>query len=56
MYEIHEVSRKNHEIYTIVMTGAEVDNWCKAKNENYGYTESAGGDKSYSCWAVKINY
>lgn len=53
-YEVHEISKKNHEVYIMTMTGNEISNWCKAKNENYGYVEGLGGDKSYSCWAVEI--
>lgn len=54
LYEVHEISKKNHEIYSLVMTGNEISEWCKMKNENYGYIEGLGGDKSYSCWAVLV--
>lgn len=53
-YEIHEVSKKNEKVYVSIMTGQEVADWCRAKNENYGYVEGLGGDKSYGCWAVEI--
>lgn len=54
LYEVHEVSRKGQEVYTVLMTGEEIRQWCKTKNEAYGYIEGCGGDKSYSCWAVQI--
>lgn len=53
LYEIHEVARGKHEVYSVLMTGAEVSKWCKTKNEFYGYIPGLGGDRSYSCWAVK---
>jgi len=53
-YEIHEISKKNHEVYLMTMTGQEISDWCRVKNENYGYVEGLGGDKSYSCWAAEI--
>lgn len=53
-FEVHESSRKINEVYYMTMTGAEMSNWCKAKNENNGYVEGLGGDKSYTCWAVEI--
>ena len=54
LYEIHEVSKKNHEVYSLMMTGSDITNWCKSKNELYGYVEGLGGDKNYTCWAVEI--
>ena len=56
LYEIHEINKKNHEVYHLMMTGEEVAAWCKSKNEAYGYIECLGGDRSYSCWAVAINH
>ena len=53
-YEVHEIGKMAHEVYTMVMTGKEISDWCKARNDNYGYIEGLGGDKSYSCWAVEI--
>ena len=53
-YEVHEVSKKNDEVYMMMATGNEISAWCKAKNENHGYVEGLGGDKNYSCWAVEI--
>ena len=52
LYEFHEISKKQHEIYSMIMTGDEVSAWCKMKNEVYGYIPGVGGDKSYTCWAV----
>ena len=53
LYEIHEVSKKTNEVYCVLMTGNEVAEWCKMKNEVYGYIDGIGGDRSYSCWAVE---
>ena len=54
LYEVHEVSKKGQEVYVLTMTGQQISDWCRAKNENYGYVEGVGGDKNYSCWAVEI--
>lgn len=56
LYEVHETTNRKDEKYHMVMTGEEMTKWCKMKNEAYGYIESCGGDKSYSCWAVVLNY
>ena len=56
LYEIHEINKKSHETYSVIMTGEEVAKWCKAKNESYGYIEGLGGDRSYGCWAFKVTY
>lgn len=56
LYEVHEVSRKSHEVYTMKATGQKISDWCRLKQENYGYIEGLGGDKSYSCWAVEMYY
>jgi hypothetical protein len=53
-FEVHEISKKSHEVYLMTRTGAEISSWCKAKNELYGYMEGLGGDKSYGCWAVEL--
>ena len=56
LYAIHEISKKKHEVYPMLMTGNEVSKWCKTKEETYGYIKGCGGDKSYSCWAVLLEY
>lgn len=56
LYEIHEASKKKEEVYHMMMTGDEISKWCNTKNEAYGYIDGVGGDKSYSCWAVVMNY
>ena len=56
LYEIHEVTKKSHESYTMIATGNEIRDWCKAKEEIYGYVPGLGGDRSYSCWAVLLTY
>ena len=56
LYEIHEVTKKSHESYTMLATGNEIRDWCKAKEEIYGYVPGLGGDRSYSCWAVLLTY
>ena len=56
LYEIHEISRKGQEIYRLLMTGKELNEYLKAKREMYGYIPGLGGDKSYDCWAVEVPY
>lgn len=56
LYEIHEISAKAHEVYSMIMTGDEVSEWCRRKNENHGYIKGLGGDRSYNCWAVLAIY
>lgn len=56
LYEFHEISNKGHEVYSLIMTGKEVQDWCKMKNEVYGYLPGVGGDRSYCCWAVFKGY
>ena len=52
LYEIHEVTRKSHEVYHFLASGDEISAYCKGKNEMNGYIEGLGGDRSYCCWAV----
>lgn len=52
LYHFIEMSKKGKEEYSLIMTGEEVSKWCKMKNENYGYIQGVGGDRSYSCVAV----
>lgn len=54
LYEIHEISRKGEEVYTLMMTGKELKEYLKGKRDMYGYIPSLGGDKSYDCWAVEL--
>lgn len=54
IYEIHEISRKGQEIYTLMMTGKELKQYLQNKREAYGYIPGVGGDKSYDCWAVEV--
>lgn len=56
LYEIHEISRTKHEIYHMVVTGDEMSKWIKNKNAVHGYIPGVGGDTSYTCWAVMVNY
>ena len=56
LYEIHEISRSKHEIYHMMVTGNEIIEWCKNKNAIYGGSRIDGGDPSYTCWAVMVNY
>ena len=56
LYEVHENSKKKSEVYMMAATGNEIAAWCNSKNEANGYIDGLGGDKSYSCWAVVINY
>ena len=54
LYEVHEINKKNHEVYFLTMKGKEINDWCKSKNEFHGYVEGLGGDKNYACWAVEV--
>lgn len=54
LYEIHEFTKKGHEVWGIYATGAEISKILKAKNEMNGYVEGLGGDKNYACWAVEV--
>ena len=54
LYEIHEISRKGDNVYTLMMTGKELKEYLKSKREMYGYVPGCGGDKSYDCWAVEL--
>lgn len=54
LYEIHEISNKNNEVYTMMMTGKELKDYLKSKREMNGYISGLGGDKSYDCWAVEV--
>lgn len=56
LYEVTENSRKGTERYPMRATGNEISEWCRMKNEAYGYIEGVGGDKSYSCFAVLMKY
>lgn len=56
LYEVHEISRTKHEIYHLVVTGDEMSEWIKNKNAVHGYIPGVGGDPSYTCWAVMVNY
>jgi len=56
LYRIHETRRGSDESYSIVATGDEVSEICRAKNESNGYIEGVGGDRSYSAWAVLETY
>lgn len=56
LYEIHEVTKRSHESYSMIATGNEIRDWCNAKEEAYGYIPGIGGDRSYSCWAVLLTY
>lgn len=56
LYHITEISRSKKEEYHMIMTGEEVGAWCKMKNELYGFVPGLGGDKSYQCIAVLMNY
>lgn len=53
LYEIHEISRKGQEVYTLLMTGKELKDYLQSKRDMYGYIPGLGGDKSYDCWAVE---
>lgn len=53
-YMVVETSRKGSEEYVLYMTGKEISDWCKVKNENNGYIPGIGGDKSYSCVAWQM--
>lgn len=52
LYEVHEISKKAHEVYPVWMSENELKDFLKAKSDCYGYIPGVGGDKSYSCWAV----
>jgi len=54
LYEIHEISRKGDDVYTVTMTGKELKKFLQGKREMYGYIPGCGGDKSYDCWAVEL--
>lgn len=56
LYEITEISKKSKEIYHMKATGKEVAEWCKMKNDAYGYVDGVGGDRSYSCYAVLMTF
>ena len=56
LYEVHEVSNKKIEVYPMIATGEEISKWCNTKEEVHGYIKGVGGDKSYSCWAVQLDY
>lgn len=56
LYEIHERSKKEEKAYRLVMTGSEISQWCKAKNDAYGYIPGIGGDRSYYCLAWLVQY
>lgn len=56
LYHFTEISRSKKEEYNMIMTGEEVSAWCKMKNEAYGYVPGCGGDKSYQCIAVLVDY
>ena len=56
LYRITEIRRGSKEEYTMLATGNEVSAWCKMKNEFYGYVQGVGGDRSYSCFAVLVQY
>lgn len=56
LYEVHEISTKKHEVYCLKVSGNEISRWCKTKNEAYGYISGLGGDRSYTCWAVRVDY
>lgn len=56
LYHFTEISRSKKEEYDFIMTGEEVSAWCKMKNEAYGYVPGCGGDKSYQCIAVLVQY
>lgn len=54
LYMVVENTKKSHVEYYMNVTGEEISNWCKNKNEMYGYIQGAGGDKSYTCWACEV--
>lgn len=54
LYEIHEISKKKNDVYTLMMTGKELKEYLRSKREMYGYIPGCGGDKSYDCWAVEL--
>ena len=56
MYHFTEISRSKKEEYDMIMTGEEVGAWCKMKNEAYGYIPGCGGDRSYQCIAVFVDF
>lgn len=56
VYEVHEVRRKFHEVYTMICTGSKMVEWCRTKYEMNGYIPEFGGDKEYACWAVQMEY
>ena len=46
LYHFVEISKKSKEEYDLIMTWNEVRDWCKMKNEVYGYVQGIGGAKS----------
>lgn len=56
LYEITEICNKGREVYHMMATGNEISAWCRAKNEMNGYVPGLGGDRSYSCWAVQMEF
>lgn len=54
LYEIHEISKKGQDVYTLMMTGKELKDYLQNKREMNGYIQGLGGDKSYDCWAVEV--
>ena len=56
LYTFVENSKKGNEEYHAIMTGDEVTEWCKTKEEIHGYIPGLGGDKSYSIVAWLVEY
>ena len=55
-YRVTEISRSKIENYTMWATTQEIKAWCKMKRDAYGYINGVGGDRSYDCFAVLVNY
>ena len=54
LYHVIEYSKSGREEYDMMATGSEIAQWCKTKEEFYGYVPGLGGDKNYSCVAWKV--
>ena len=55
LYKITEIGKGHFEVYSLVMTAKEIASWLKMKREVYGYIPGVGGDRTFDCFAVKMD-
>ncbi len=56
IYEITEMWRNKLERYCLKVSVEELKDYLKSHRESNGYIEGVGGDKSYECYAVLMEF